>query len=311
MAASSIRLGRGQANGMTNTPARRPLEFGYFPVPNADDFEEISGAVALADELGLDLIGIQDHPYQRRYLDTWTLIAFLAARTRRIRFFPDVACLPLRPPAVLAKATAALDRMTGGRVELGLGTGAFWEAIEAMGGERHSPADAVAALEEAIAVVRLMWSDESSVRFTGRHYRLAGVKPGPSPAHDIGIWLGAYGPKMLALTGRAADGWLPSLGGYLTADALPERQRRIDDAAEAAGRDPTAIRRALNVAGVITDGPTDGPLRGPVDQWIDELSRLATEGRVDTFILWPEGEPAAQIRRFAEEVVPEVRRAAS
>ena len=89
-----------------------------------------------ADELGLDLIGIQDHPYQRRYLETWALIADLIARTERIRFFPDVANLPLRWPAMIAKQAATLDVRSGGRFELGLGSGAFWDAIGAMGGRR-------------------------------------------------------------------------------------------------------------------------------------------------------------------------------
>jgi alkanesulfonate monooxygenase SsuD/methylene tetrahydromethanopterin reductase-like flavin-dependent oxidoreductase (luciferase family) len=87
-----------------------------------------------ADELGLDLIGIQDHPYQWRFLDTWSLIGDLLARTERIRFFPDVANLPLRGPAMMAKQAASLDVLAGGRFELGLGAGAFWEAIGAAGG---------------------------------------------------------------------------------------------------------------------------------------------------------------------------------
>src|SRR6266511_2780155 len=87
-----------------------------------------------ADRSRLDLVGIQDHPYQRRFLDTLALIETLLAETRRVRVFPDVANLPLRPPATLAKEAASLDVLSGGRFELGLGAGAFWDAIEAMGG---------------------------------------------------------------------------------------------------------------------------------------------------------------------------------
>jgi hypothetical protein len=105
-----------------------------------------------------------------------------------------------------------LDVLSDGRFELGLGAGAFWEAVEAMGGPRRSPGEAVDALVEAIEVIRLMWSDQRSVRFDGRHYRLAGVKPGPRPVHPIGIWLGVGGRRTLALVGRTADGWLPSSG---------------------------------------------------------------------------------------------------
>ena len=110
------------------------VEFGIFPVPSAEDADAVVEQVLAAERAGLDLVGIQDHPYQRRFLDTWSLIPFLAARTERIRFFPDVANLPLRPPAVMAKAAATIDLLSGGRFELGLGAGAFWEGIGAMGG---------------------------------------------------------------------------------------------------------------------------------------------------------------------------------
>src|SRR3954451_4834588 len=187
------------------------VEFGIFPVPNAEEAQAIEEQVVAADRAGLDLVGIQDHPYQRRFLDTWALITFLAARTQTIRFFPDVATLPLRPPAVMAKAAASIDLLSGGRFELGLGAGAFWEGIGAMGGPVRSGPESVDALEEAIEVIRLMWSEERSARLEGRHYRLDGVHPGPQPAHPIGIWLGAYGPRMVRLVGRKADGWIPSV----------------------------------------------------------------------------------------------------
>src|SRR5690606_32092154 len=131
-------------------------------------------------------------------------------RTGRVRIFPSVANLPLRPPAVLARAAASLDLLSGGRVELGLGAGTFWDAIAAMGGPRRAPRDAVDALAEAIEVIRALWTPGRGVRFDGAHYRLAGAKPGPVPAHRIGIWLGALKPRMLRLTGRTADGLVVS-----------------------------------------------------------------------------------------------------
>ena len=108
--------------------------FGVFVTPSAADFPQIVEQVLAAERGGLDLIGIQDHPYQRRFLDTFTLIADLAARSERIRFFPDVANLPLRGPVMIAKAAASLDIMSGGRFDLGLGAGAFWKAVGGMGG---------------------------------------------------------------------------------------------------------------------------------------------------------------------------------
>ena len=294
----------------------RPLEFGLFLTPTASDPAEVLRLALLADKLGLDLVGVQDHPYQGAFMDTWTLLSVIAARTERVRVFPDVANLPLRPPAVLAKSAATLDLVSGGRVELGLGAGGFWDAIEAMGGPRRAPGEAVAALEEAIRVIRLMWGSERgsergngrAVRFAGKHYRLGGVRPGPAPAHPIGIWVGAYGPRMLELTGRLGDGWIPSYP-YAPPERLPEMNRRIDDAAAGAGREPSKVRRLYNVGGVITKGGGSGFLEGPPSLWTEQLAALALESGIDGFVFVPSGDPENQMRRFAEEVVPAVRQA--
>ena len=107
----------------------RDLTFGWFLVPDAS-----APLVEMARDCetrGLDWLGIQDHPYQRRFVDTWALMGIVLGGTSRIGVFPDVACLPLRPPAMMAKAAASLDVLSGGRFELGLGAGAFWDAIEA------------------------------------------------------------------------------------------------------------------------------------------------------------------------------------
>ncbi len=279
----------------------RDLSFGYFLVPNAAD--PLLATAREAEARGLDLIGVQDHPYQRRYVDTWVLMSMIAAVTSRVGIFPDVANLPLRPPAVTAKAAAGIDVLSGGRFEHALGAGGFWDAIEAYGGPRRSPRDALAALEEAIAVTRLVWSGQRNLRFNGRHYRLAGAHSGPVPAHPIGIWLGVYGPRALRLTGRLADGWVPSLRGDVT--PLAESSARLDEAAVEAGRDPADLRRVLNVKGQITGGDRGGLLRGPVNQWVDELTDLVVGQGFDTVMFW--AEQPGQLARFAEEVVPAVR----
>src|SRR2546427_12771628 len=125
---------------------RKPV-FGLSIVP--DNMESAFAVAKTAEELGLDIIGIQDHPYNGSFLDTWTLISVLAASTRKIRYFPDVSDLPMRAPAILAKSVATLDILTKGRIELGLGTGAFWDAIQSWGGTRRTPGGAVAADDEA------------------------------------------------------------------------------------------------------------------------------------------------------------------
>jgi alkanesulfonate monooxygenase SsuD/methylene tetrahydromethanopterin reductase-like flavin-dependent oxidoreductase (luciferase family) len=275
------------------------LRLGIFTVPDATDPEATIGQVLAADSSGLDLVGIQDHPYQWRYFDTWTLLAYLAGRTERVRLVPDVVNLPLRQPAVLAKSAASLDLLSGGRVELGIGAGAFWDAVEAMGGPRRTPKESVDALEEAIAILRAFWSGERSISFEGEHYRVKGAHPGPAPAHRIGIWVGAYGPRMLRLTGRLGDGWLPSLGGnYISPEDAPGMHAAVDEGARAAGRDPAAIERAVNV--VALDGEPSG--------WADQLARIASELRFTTLLVGVGGEdPTSAVRRLGEDVAPRAR----
>ena len=282
------------------------IQFGYFLTPDATDYPEVLRRAQVCDRAGYDLIGIQDHPYQSRFLDTWTLLAVLAGQTERVRFFPDVVNLPLRPPAILAKAAASLDVMSGGRVELGLGAGAFWEGIRALGGPARTPGEAVDALEEAIHVVPLLWSGQRGVKYDGQFYQLRGAHSGPVPAHAMGIWLGALGPRMLNLTGRLADGWVPS-SSYVPPDRLPQMQARIDAGAAEAGRDPSAIRRVYNVMGRLGDRPSAEPFAGPVGQWVDELTYLALEVGMDTFVIGLPEPPGEQLERFVAEVAPRVR----
>jgi alkanesulfonate monooxygenase SsuD/methylene tetrahydromethanopterin reductase-like flavin-dependent oxidoreductase (luciferase family) len=284
----------------------RSLEFGLSVVPTSADVELARALVRRAEELGLDLIGVQDHPYQWRYLETWSLIADLLARSERIRVFPDVANLPLRGPAMIAKQAASLDVLSGGRFELGLGAGAFWEAIAAMGGAVRSGGQALKALEEAILIIRAFWSGERTIAFEGEHYSVKGLHPGPERAHPIGIWLGVGKPRALALAGRLADGWVPSLS-WAAPEVVPEMHGRIDDAAAEAGRDPAEIRRVYNLGGTIADGPTRDLLEGPPEHWVETLTEFAIELGFDTFVFWPEDDQLNQVERFAQEVMPRLR----
>lgn len=276
--------------------------FGYFLVPNAaDPLIDIAREV---ERLGLEYVGIQDHPYQRRFVDTFALMSAILATTTTLKVFPDVTNLPLRPPGVLAKTGASLDVLSGGRFELGLGAGGFWDAIDGYGGERRTPGQALAQLAEGIEVIRRLWSGERGLRYEGDYYHLRGVHSGPLPVHDLGIWVGSYGPRALHQTGRLADGWVPSIRADLIR-ALPELNERVDEGAVSAGRDPLAIRRVFNVGGVITDGATEGYLHGPADQWADELATLVTDHRADVLIF--AGGVGEQVRRFAVDVAPAVR----
>lgn len=283
------------------------LLFGAFLTPtNAPPMQAPALAVE-AERAGLDLVTFQDHPYQPGLHDTWTLLSYVAAVTEQIRLAPNVINLPLRPPVVLARSVASLDLLSGGRVELGLGAGAFWDAITAAGGRRLSGGQAVAALEEAITIIRGIWAadERGGLRQDGELYSVVGAKRGPAPAHDVGIWVGAYKPKMLALTGRLGDGWLPSLS-YLPGGVsdLDDLNAQIDEAATSAGRDPGAVRWLLNVSGLVT--PTSrGVLVGPAEQWVEELAGLAMDYGISGLIVGTD-DPTL-LHQVGEQIAPAVR----
>ena len=266
------------------------LRFGAFITPAAADAAKVLELARLADREGLDLVTFQDHPYQGRFLDAWTLLSVVAAQTERIRVSPNVANLPLRGPVVLAKSVATLDILSGGRVDLALGAGSLWDRIAGVGGPRRSPGEAVDALTEAIDVIRALWTAaENGINLAGEHYGLSDADADPAPAHDPEIWLGAYKPRMLRLTGRKADGWLPS-AGYAPPEQLGDLSAAIDAAAEKAGRDPAEIRRLYNVNAKFS---------------ADDLARLADEHGTSTFILMTD--EADAIRHFATNIAPRVR----
>jgi alkanesulfonate monooxygenase SsuD/methylene tetrahydromethanopterin reductase-like flavin-dependent oxidoreductase (luciferase family) len=283
------------------------LLFGTFVTPVNKPPQQAVDLAILTERAGLDLVTFQDHPYQASFHDTWTLLSYVAARTTKIHVSGNVLNLPLRQPAVLARAAASLDLLSGGRFELGIGAGGFWDAIAAMGGPRRTAGEATEALEEGITIMRELWATEKpgGVRVDGKHYRVHGAKRGPKPAHDIGVWIGAYKPRMLRLTGRVGDGWLPSLP-YLEGGpkALAAMNAHIDEGAAAAGRDPRQIRRLLNVGGSFAS-TSRGLLNGPPDQWVEDLAGLTLQYGITGFILTADDPDTIEL--FAKEVVPATR----
>ncbi|GMA90399.1 LLM class flavin-dependent oxidoreductase [Homoserinibacter gongjuensis] len=282
-----------------------PLRFGTFITPSAVRPDVPVTLAQLSEQLGYDLVTFQDHPYQPSFLDTWTLLSWVAARTSRIHVAANVHNLPLRPPAVLARAAASLDLLSGGRFELGLGAGGFVDPIVAMGGPRRTPGENVEALAEAIPIIRGLWDadERGALRLSGTHYRVDGARRGPAPAHEIPIWVGALKPRMLRLIGRLADGWLPSWaylepGGYAAGNAV------IDAAAEAVGRDPREIQRLLNIGGRFQDDDA-GFLQGPPAQWVEQLLPIVVDDGASTLIL--ASDDPATLETFATEVAPELR----
>lgn len=269
------------------------LQFGTFITPSSRDPHGVVELAMLSDRLGFDLISFQDHPYQPALLDAWSLLAYVAAKTERAHISANVTNLPLRQPVVIARSSVTIDQLSDGRFELGLGAGGFWDAIEAVGGRRLSPGDAVTALEEAIRIVRAIWAvgEPGSANIDGEFYSVRGAKRGPASPHPIGISLGAYKPRMLDLVGRTADGWIPSFGYLKNPADLTDMNRRIDEGAESVGRSPAEIRRWLNI--------------DAKNATVEQLTSLALENGMSGFIL--AADDAATIERFAHETIPAIR----
>jgi hypothetical protein len=180
----------------------------------------------------------------------------------------------------------------------------MWDLILADGGPQRSPGESIEALDEAIQVIRALWTPGPDVRFEGTHYSLGGVKPGPFPVHNMSIWIGAYQPRLLRLAGRVADGFLPS-SPFMPPERLPGANQIIDEAAIKAGRSPGAVRRVYNIAGEFT-GTGSGFLLGPPKMWIEQLVELTLIQGMSVYNLYRVGS-ADIIRQFAAEVAPAVR----
>jgi alkanesulfonate monooxygenase SsuD/methylene tetrahydromethanopterin reductase-like flavin-dependent oxidoreductase (luciferase family) len=285
------------------------LILGTFITPQNQRPQDVVGLAQLTERAGLDLVTFMDHPYHSGFLDTWTLMSYVAARTERVHLSGYVLNLPSRHPAYLAKATASLDLLSGGRVELGLGPGDYHVAheIEAMGGPRRTRAQSVRALSEAIDIIRGIWdpAEAGRLQHAGKQYQIPGAIRGPRPAHDISIWVPAEGPVTRRLVGRKADGWITGAAWMSDVPSqLAEGNRIVDDAAAEAGRDPSQIRRIFDFHGSFADH-RQGQIHGDPEQWVQQLLPLVTEYGIGTFILI--GNDPLAIERWGSEVAPALR----
>jgi probable F420-dependent oxidoreductase len=272
--------------------------------PDADPV----AAARQAEALGFDLITVSDHLHGSfPTFETWTLLTWLAAATERVRVAPLVLGLPYRPPAVVAKMAESLDRLSGGRLILGMGGGGSDAEFRGFGLTVRKPAEKVEALAEAIEIVRGLWR-ETPFTYHGGHFQVQEAEVEPKPAHRIPIWLGVYGRKSVALAGRVADGWNPSFP-YAPPEIVGGMRDRLRRAAEEAGRDPDSIECAYNVSVWIDERGQPNPrlVTGGPERVAEQLVEFVRLG-FGTLVFWARG-GAEQRARLAEEVLPLVRQA--
>ncbi|GIH04921.1 N5,N10-methylene tetrahydromethanopterin reductase [Rhizocola hellebori] len=294
-----------------------PVVFGFGAHSTITDGPQLLRLTQQADRDGLDLFSLSDHPYLGARLDAYAALGFVLGRTERLAGFANVTNLPTRPAPMLARAVTSLSALSGGRVVLGMGAGGLWDRISDMGVARLSPADAVAAFEEAIVVVKMLAGGGPPVSYQGRHYQLNQIEPAEVAAPKV--WTGSVGPKSLAATGRVADGWIPGHAADWLSARYRESRPIIDEAAAEVGRDPSEIGTFYNLPGRITSEPLpamrDGQGRwigGSPAQWVEELTGAVLQHHASGFMLFSSrgGTPDPEsLSRWANEIVPAVREA--
>lgn len=283
--------------------------------PSAADGGDPVGLARMAEVAGFDFVSSFDHPGTAEpSYETWTLLSWIAASTERIRLATRVLALPLRLPAMIAKAAESLARLSSGRLILGLGAGSNDDELTSYGAGTLSPAEKVRGLEEALEIIRRLWV-APSVTYAGRLHHVEAALLEPKPAQPIPIWLGTFGRRALELTGRLADGWIPSLG-YVPDEQLVQMRAAVLESAERAGRDPAAVTCALHVSLRISAKPEPEPggaLVGPPAWIAEELGRWRALG-FSAFSLSPTGslgptgeERAGQLETLATEILPVLR----
>jgi alkanesulfonate monooxygenase SsuD/methylene tetrahydromethanopterin reductase-like flavin-dependent oxidoreductase (luciferase family) len=269
----------------------------------------------LADDAGLDLVSVSDHPYFAERLDAYAALGFVLGATSNIRGAVIMTNLLSRPAPILARTVTGLSTISGGRVVLGLGAGGIWEEIVALGVPRLSPAARIRALEEAIVVVRALSGGGDPVTYGGEFYQVTELTPAAAPTPPI--WIGALGPKALAVTGRNADGWIPGHLADWRSTRVEESRPLVDEAAVSAGRNPSDVDTIYNVSGRIARTPRRETrddqgrwIGGGVAQWVEELTFAVLERGAAAFIyLVPPGDiiDDTTLNLWAHEVVPTVR----
>jgi alkanesulfonate monooxygenase SsuD/methylene tetrahydromethanopterin reductase-like flavin-dependent oxidoreductase (luciferase family) len=265
-----------------------------------------------AEQLGFDFVSTSDHPggTEATY-ETWTLLTWMAAATTRVAFLPRVLAVPIRPPAVVAKMAETFDRLSGGRLLLGLGAGGSDTELRSLGAAAQTPGQKVTGMSDAIAIIRGLWS-ATPFTHAGAVYAVDGAELTPKPGRHIPIWLGTYGDRALAVTGRQADGWIPSLS-YSPPDALAAMHGKLMAALAQAGRDPAAMARVLNVVVRIEDGAAaePGAVVGSAGAVLDQLLGLSRIGFTSMNFM-PRGPGLAeQTGRIGTELIPALRDALS
>jgi len=228
-----------------------------------NDLGAIREFAQAAEELGLNHLRIPEQvirPGNKHLHEPLTLLAWLAGCTQKIELVPSVLVLPVRQTALVAKQTAEVDVLSGGRLRLGIGVGGSAPEYQAMGIDFHTRG---ARCSEQMQLLRRLWR-EREVTYRGKFHTIVEAGINPLPVNrDIEMWIGASsvpGDAVVKRIAELADGWFV----LATPEEYPELRTRIDQVASAAGRNPNKIGTE---AGVAVVGPREAEWKNRVSNW--------------------------------------------
>lgn len=297
------------------------------------------------ERLGYHSVWLYDHFHtvpealQEATFEVWTATAALAEATSTIRLGQMCGCNIYRPPALLAKMTSVIDAISNGRLDFGLGAGWYHHECVAYGYDFEKPSARIGQLDEAIQIIRGMWT-EDEFQFEGKHYtvgkgtvknyrgqevELAGAINQPKPVQNPHppLWIAGGGEQLtLRTVARYAD--YSNFGGSL--EQVQHKNSVLDKHCEKQGRDPAAITRSMNVNVMFgsddeidkllkASGRSDADIaamkgmllpRDP-NKLVETLAAYRDEARIDYVIAYfPDIGVGDSVARFAEEVIPQL-----
>ncbi len=293
-------------------PSQQPFRFGI--VRNQTlPWPVLADHARRFEACGFESLWLSDH-FQRPsgpeepLLEGWTTLAALAATTERLRLGILVTSNTFRNPALVVKEAVTVDHVSGGRVEVGLGTGWYKGEHDRVGLPFPEPPELVDRFEEAVQIVDLMLRHKTTT-FTGTYYTLKDALCHPLPIQQPRppITLGAHGPRMLRIAARYADRW----NSYGSVDEIRERNARLDEACAAIGRPPEAIIRSffgmaprLTMAGRLPIDPWTSP-----DAFGEAVELYRAVGINEFLVDGPEPQQLDVMERIASDVLPRFRAA--
>jgi alkanesulfonate monooxygenase SsuD/methylene tetrahydromethanopterin reductase-like flavin-dependent oxidoreductase (luciferase family) len=300
------------------------MKFGVHLGPQELEMAELRQAWRHIEDLGFDWISVWDHfyaaapPFERPSFEATIAHAALAAETSKVRVGCLVYSAGYRHPAVLANSGVAIDHLSGGRLEMGLGTGWHQTEYEAYGLPFESPGVRLRRLAEYVEVVRRLWS-EDEVTFAGEFFQLHDARCDPKPQQSLPpIWIGARGERALALAGRLGDGWNVA---YVSAERFGQMLETVRAHAER----PDSLVCGVNVGlmgelskaereeflaaryGGAGSGVIEGVLIGSSSQWQDQVGHYQTAGADWLNLALRAPIEMDLVERFAREVMPHFR----